>query len=104
MNPQDLETIAKTIEILGKAIGTIGFPAAIAIYLLVSQPKREERLRQEQQQLFALLSGAIKSMQAEFTTSVNGLRSDLVELTRLLQYTDRLRFYGRDDPPRGGDG
>lgn len=77
--------VVTVVEAAAKLIGTLGFPIAVAVYLLINFPRHIDRLCQSQEQL-----------QEKILVAVSGLRSDIHELARLLDYTDRLRRYGDD--------
>lgn len=85
MTPSELEALAKSVEILSKifgTVGTIGFSAVVTLYLLIGLPKHLKEIS-------TIVTESIREMRAE----LNGVRSDLQELSGLLKYEARLRGY-----------
>ena len=82
MTPAELEALAKTVDLLGKVIGTIGFPIVVSLYLLLGLPKNLDRLKE-----------GWTDDKREIITAVHGLRSDLQELLGLVRFERRLRDY-----------
>ena len=82
MTPTELETLAKTIEIVGKLVGTIGFPVVVSMYLLLLLPKHLEKV-----------AATAAASQAVLATAIAGLKSDIQEMLKLLEYEQKFRDY-----------
>jgi len=78
-------TDSSLLDVIAKFIGTLGFPIAVSAFLLVSLPRAIDKIVKSQIEL-----------EAETVSAINGLRRDVQELSRVLEYTYRIRYY-RDD-------
>ncbi len=70
------------LDVIAKFIGTLGFPIAVSAFLLVSLPRAIDKIVKSQIEL-----------EAETVSALNGLRRDVQELSRVIEYTYRLRGY-----------
>ena len=79
----------ETYEMIARGISAIGFPIAIAIYLLVTLPKNLEMLSKVQSENNQKMD--------QIVNTLGGLRTDIQQLIALLSYAERGRRLGSED-------
>ena len=78
--PADVTT---TVDLIAKLIGTLGFPIAVAAFLLWSMPRAIDRLISSQ-----------RSLESELTKAINDLRDEVQHLSNIIEYVNRIQGGG----------